>query len=249
LQASGALNIKIKENHLSSNPLYAVVPAAGIGKRMGSEIPKQYLQINQLPIIHYSLETLVNHQQIERVVVVLSPRDRWFEQLAIAKHPKICVVVGGAERADSVLCGLKVLPQHGRVLVHDAARPCLTVADLDLLIEMQKEGVGAILASEVRDTMKRAAGNQCIDHTVERERLFHALTPQLFDLPLLQHVLTAALDQGVNITDEASAMEWANHPVLLVPGRNDNIKVTRPEDLQLATLFLTAQQRITGESR
>jgi len=241
-------NIHIKENHLSSNPLYAVVPAAGIGKRMGSEVPKQYLSIEHRPIIHYSLETLVNHPQIERVIVVLSPNDQWFGQLSIAKHPKVSVVIGGAERADSVLCGLDALPGNGRVLVHDAARPCLTLSDLDKLIQRQQEGVGAILASKVRDTMKRATHEQLIDHTVEREHLFHALTPQLFDLSLLKQVLVAALSEGACITDEASAMEWANHPVLLVPGRFDNIKVTHPEDLQLATVFLAAQQRITGES-
>jgi len=232
---------------LSVNPLYAVVPAAGIGKRMGSEIPKQYLTINDLPIIHYSLDTLLVHPDIVTVVVVLHPQDRWFCSLAIAKHPKITVVVGGGERADSVLNGLKSLPSQGRVLVHDAARPCLCHDDLNNLIAAQRPKCGAILASEVRDTMKRGAVDGTIDHTVERQQLFHGLTPQLFDLALLRDTLQAALAQSQVITDEASAMEWAQHEVKLVIGRSDNIKVTRPEDLQLAQLFLTQQGRISGE--
>lgn len=232
---------------MSLNPLYAVVPAAGIGKRMASEIPKQYLTINDLPIIHYSLSTLLNHSQIEQVIVVLNPQDQWFRNLDIAKHPKVRVVVGGAERADSVLNGLSVLPENGRVLVHDAARPCLTETDLSKLIAAQQPDCGAILANEVRDTMKRAGADHTIAHTVERENLFHALTPQLFDLALLRDALQSALEQKMNITDEASAMEWAQHKVKLVVGRSDNIKVTRPEDLQLAQLFLAQQQANSGE--
>ena len=232
---------------MSSYPLYAVVPAAGIGKRMRSELPKQYLTIDNRPIIHYSLEILLKHPAIERVIVVLSANDQWFDDLEIARHSKITVVIGGAERADSVLSGLSALPQQGRVLVHDAARPCLKTSDIDELIAAQTPECGAILASEVRDTMKRAHNDNTIAHTVDRELLFHALTPQLFDLSTLTLSLTSALDQAVSITDEASAMEWAGHKVTLVEGRSDNIKVTRPEDLQLATLFLSQQQRIAGE--
>lgn len=233
---------------MSVNPLYAVVPAAGIGKRMGSEIPKQYLTINDFPIIHYSLAPLLKHPQVEQVIVVLSEHDQWFETLAVAKHDKIRIVVGGEERADSVLNGLDALPQNGRVLVHDAARPCLCTDDLNKLLAAQQPDCGAILASEVRDTMKRAKDDNTIEHTVERAKLFHALTPQLFDLALLRTTLRLALAEKQSITDEASAMEWAQHQVKLVVGRSDNIKVTRPEDLQLAKLFLEQQQRIPGDS-
>ena len=228
----------------SNLALYAVMPAAGIGRRMGAALPKQYLTIANQPIIHYSLEPLLNHPSIERVVVVLAPDDSWFETLTIAKHPKITTVVGGGERADSVLAGLQALPAQGRVLVHDAARPCLTVEDLDLLINSQQAGKGEILANIVRDTMKRGTTNGTIEHTVDRDLLFHALTPQLFDLKALRTTLAQALSQQVTITDEASAMEWAGFPVKLAIGRSDNIKVTRPEDLNLAQLFLTQQQRI-----
>ena len=233
----------------SNVPLYAVVPAAGIGKRMESAIPKQYLTIAEQAIIEYSLQPLVNHRDIKQVVVVLSQEDQWFGQLAIAKHPKVKTVIGGCERADSVLAGLNSLPTTGSVLVHDAARPCLTNDDLDKLIKAQTASCGAILASVVRDTMKRANHLGYITNTVDRELLYHALTPQLFDLDILRDTLQAALTQQVTITDEASAMEWGGYKVKLVAGRSDNIKVTRPEDLTLAQLFLTQQQRIKQEQQ
>jgi len=231
----------------SNLALYAVMPAAGIGRRMGAALPKQYLTIANKPIIHYSLEPLLNHPSIARVVVVLAPDDSWFETLTIAKHPKITTVVGGGERADSVLAGLQALPAQGRVLVHDAARPCLTLTDLDRLIAAQTQEGGAILACAVRDTMKRANSDGTIAQTVDRQLLYHALTPQLFALDSLRLTLARALDQQVTITDEASAMEWAGEQVTLVDGRSDNIKVTRAEDLTLAELFLAQQQRITQE--
>ncbi|PKF55885.1 2-C-methyl-D-erythritol 4-phosphate cytidylyltransferase [Alteromonadales bacterium alter-6D02] len=220
------------------------MPAAGVGKRMGSDIPKQYLQIAKKAIIEYSLEPLLACSEVESVVIALSENDDWFSALAIASHPKIQCVVGGGERADSVLSALKSLSEQGRVLVHDAARPCLTTGDVDALLAAQTAEHGAILASQVRDTMKRGKADGTISTTVERENLFHALTPQLFDLASLRKALSNALTQGVTITDEASAMEWAGYTVKLVAGRSDNIKVTRAEDLQLATLFLTQQQRI-----
>ncbi|NRA72361.1 MAG: 2-C-methyl-D-erythritol 4-phosphate cytidylyltransferase [Gammaproteobacteria bacterium] len=225
-------------------PLYGVVPAAGIGSRMAATIPKQYLTIAGKTIIELSLEPLISHDEIDKIVVAINKHDQWFEQLAIASHPKIITVIGGGERADSVLAGLNELPPQGRVLVHDAARPCLTVEDLDLLINSQQAGKGVILANIVRDTMKRGTTNGTIEHTVDRDLLFHALTPQLFDLKALRTTLAQALSQQVTITDEASAMEWAGFPVKLAIGRSDNIKVTRPEDLNLAQLFLTQQQRI-----
>lgn len=227
-----------------SSPLYAVVPAAGIGQRMESSLPKQYLTISGKTILELTLEALLPHPAIDQLVVALHPDDVWFEQLSLATHPKILRVVGGGERADSVLAALEALPEQGRVLVHDAARPCLALADLDALIEAYQPGRGAILASEVRDTMKRGDGNQCVVETVCRQQLWHALTPQLFDLQSLRQNLSQALNAGVAVTDEASAMEWAGEPVQLVPGRADNLKVTRPQDLDLAALYLGRQGRI-----
>lgn len=232
---------------LLDNIIYAVVPAAGIGARMGSEIPKQYLSIDKLCIIEYALLPLLENNRIKQVVVALSANDQWFHQLAIASHPKISIVTGGNERADSVLNALRVLPQDGFVLVHDGARPCITQHDIDLLIDSVLPSQGALLGSLVRDTMKRVDAGGLVKTTVPRDLLYHALTPQIFPTASLTEVLAQALAEKITITDEASAMQWAGMPIKMVEGRSDNIKVTRPEDLELATIFLSAQQRLTQQ--
>ena len=221
--------------------LTAIVPAAGIGSRMGAECPKQYLSLAGKCILEHTLERLLSHPAIARVIVALAPHDRWFETLAVAADPRVWRVEGGSERAWSVLNGLHVA-QGEWVLVHDAARPCLTHGDLDRLIATAMACDGAILGSRVRDSMKRtdAAGN--ILATVEREQLWHALTPQMFPTGPLRRALEEGLALGAAITDEASAMERAGFAVRMVEGRADNIKVTRPEDLSLAELYLQQQR-------
>ncbi|MGL6496038.1 2-C-methyl-D-erythritol 4-phosphate cytidylyltransferase [Aeromonas veronii] len=220
--------------------LTAIVPAAGIGSRMGADCPKQYLQLAGKTILEHTLERLLSHPAIAQVIVALAPHDRWFEALPVAADPRIVRVEGGAERAFSVLNGLHVA-QGEWVLVHDAARPCLTHGDLDALIATAMNCGGAILGSRVRDTMKRSDGEGNIIATVEREQLWHALTPQMFPTRALQRALEEGLLLGATITDEASAMERAGFTVRMVEGRADNIKVTRPEDLSLAGLFLSQQ--------
>ncbi|WP_435274611.1 2-C-methyl-D-erythritol 4-phosphate cytidylyltransferase [Psychrobium sp. nBUS_13] len=229
---------------LLSHPIYAVVPAAGIGARMGSDTPKQYLTINDIAIIEYALTPLLADERIKMVIVSLGADDQWFQQLAIAQHPKLKAVIGGAQRADSVLAALDAIDDDGVVLVHDAARPCLTKQDIDLLIDNASMESGAIVGSLVRDTMKRVTSEGIIESTVSREFLYHALTPQMFPINRLKQTMIDALAQGVNVTDEASAMEWAQMPIKMLNGRSDNIKVTRPEDLQLAEVFLQGQGKI-----
>jgi 2-C-methyl-D-erythritol 4-phosphate cytidylyltransferase len=220
--------------------LTAIVPAAGIGSRMGADCPKQYLQLTGKTILEHTLERLLAHPAIAQVIVALAPHDRWFEALPVAADPRIVRVEGGAERAFSVLNGLH-MAQGEWVLVHDAARPCLTHGDLDALIAAAMGCGGAILGSRVRDTMKRSDSEGNIIATVEREQLWHALTPQMFPTRTLKRVLEEGLLLGATITDEASAMERAGFAVRMVEGRADNIKVTRPEDLSLAGLFLSQQ--------
>jgi len=219
----------------------AVVPAAGIGSRMLSECPKQYLTIGTQTILEHSIASLLAHPAVTRVVVALSPEDVQFQQLAIARDPRITTVTGGNQRADSVLAGLHAAGNAGWVLVHDAARPCLHADDLAHLLAIASHSrVGGILAAPVRDTMKRAQpDNAAIAHTVDREALWHALTPQFFPLDLLRSCLLRALNEGATITDEASALEYCGYHPELVVGRSDNIKVTRPEDLALAAFYLT----------
>ena len=220
--------------------LTAIVPAAGIGSRMGADCPKQYLTLAGKTILEHTLGCLLSHPAIARVIVALAPHDEWFEQLAVAADPRILRVEGGVERAYSVLNALHVA--EGKwVLVHDAARPCLCHGDLDKLIATAMACDGAILGSRVRDTMKRTDGAGNIVATVEREQLWHALTPQMFPTGTLKRALEEGLALGALITDEASAMERAGFTVKMVEGRADNIKVTRPEDLSLAELFLQQQ--------
>ncbi|EJF30773.1 MULTISPECIES: 2-C-methyl-D-erythritol 4-phosphate cytidylyltransferase [Enterobacteriaceae] len=225
----------------SSPDVIAVVPAAGIGSRMQTECPKQYLHIGDKTIIEHAVASLMAHPRVGQVIVALSPNDTYFSSLPLATHPRVTVVTGGKQRADSVLAGLQAAGNAEWVLVHDAARPCLHRDDLNNLLAITTGSkVGGILAAPVRDTMKRGEpGKGLIAHTVDREDLWHALTPQLFPLELLRSCLLRALDEGATITDEASALEYCGFHPELISARADNIKVTRPEDLALAAFYLT----------
>ncbi|UXI01759.1 2-C-methyl-D-erythritol 4-phosphate cytidylyltransferase [Photobacterium sp. TY1-4] len=218
----------------------AVVPAAGIGSRMAADRPKQYLHIAGKTILEHTLDRLLSHAAIRRVIVAISPADPYFHTLPLADDPRITVVDGGAERADSVFAGLAAIEDEASwVLVHDAARPCVRRTDLDKLItSAHGSDCGAILAAPVRDTMKRGNGRQGIAETVCRDDLWHALTPQMFRVKQLRDSLQYALSQGAVITDEASALEFCGLQPRLVPGRLDNLKVTQPEDLALAEFYL-----------
>lgn len=222
---------------------FAVVPAAGVGKRMGAVIPKQYLPLAGRSVLEHTLERLLAESRIERIVVALGPEDGWWPTLVLSDPARIVRVDGGAERADSVLNGLHALAgiaaDDDWALVHDAARPCLTAADLQrLFAELADDPVGGLLAVPVRDTMKRAGTDGCVEHTVERDRLWHALTPQMFRYARLRAALAGAAAAGAVVTDEASAIERVGLRPRLVEGSAGNLKITRPEDLALAAFFL-----------
>lgn len=220
----------------------AVVPAAGVGSRMKADRPKQYLKINGKTILEHAVEKLLAHPQVSQIVVAISDDDPYYPELPLTQNPQVIRVAGGSERADSVLSALDYIEKQQLgdwVMVHDAARPCVQLTDIDKLISTaMSHDVGAILAAPVRDTMKRGAQGQ-IDHTVERADLWHALTPQMFRAEPLWNVLSEALQQGVSITDEASAFEWKGFSPALVAGRSDNFKITQPEDLALAEFYLS----------
>ncbi|WP_428771492.1 2-C-methyl-D-erythritol 4-phosphate cytidylyltransferase [Vibrio sp.] len=223
--------------------IVAVVPAAGVGSRMRADRPKQYLTIAGQTVLEHTLQRLLSHPVIDRVVVAVSKDDPYYTNLAMASDARVSWVAGGKERADSVLAALQYVQQHQLaewVMVHDAARPCVRLADIDRLIAAAlTHPVGGILATPVRDTMKRANSNGDIEHTVERAALWHALTPQMFPTALLSAALADALQQGAVITDEASALEWRGMTPALVQGQADNIKITQPEDLALAAFYLS----------
>lgn len=220
--------------------IIAVVPAAGIGSRMQADKPKQYLTIQGKTILEHTLSVLLSYPKITEIIVAVAENDPYLSQLSILNSEKIRLVNGGETRADSVLNGLKAIenPQTTWVLVHDAARPCLTHSDLDKLLEIQDDN-GAILALPATDTIKKAAQEAQISSTEDRNFIWLAQTPQYFKANLLLNALENAAKQGYSVTDEASAMELAGFQPYLVAGRSDNIKVTRPEDLALAEFYLS----------
>ena len=226
---------------------WAVIPAAGIGNRMQSEVPKQYLKIHGKCILEHTLEIFCSKPEIHGVVVALAAEDPYWPTLNISSHEKIIQVTGGKERCHSVLNGLgaieKLADSDDWVMVHDAARPCLRTEDIDKLIqEVSKGASGAILAMPVRDTMKRTDSSNVVQETVEREHLWHALTPQMFRLSELIVAIENALEKSILVTDEAQAMEFCSKPPVLVEGHGDNIKVTHPRDLLLAETILSRQE-------
>ncbi|TBU94757.1 2-C-methyl-D-erythritol 4-phosphate cytidylyltransferase [Phytopseudomonas dryadis] len=218
-------------------PFWAVIPAAGIGSRMRADRPKQYLQLAGKSILEHTLNCFLDHPCLRGVVVSLAEDDPFWPTLACARDPRIQRASGGAERADSVLNALLRLGELGAseqdwVLVHDAARPNLAQADLDLLLaELADDAVGGLLAVPARDTLKRVGSDGRVRETIDRSVIWQAYTPQMFRLGALHRALAEALVSDVAVTDEASAIEWAGQSPRLVEGRADNLKVTRPEDL------------------
>ncbi|MCW9012465.1 MAG: 2-C-methyl-D-erythritol 4-phosphate cytidylyltransferase [Gammaproteobacteria bacterium] len=270
---------------------WAIVPAAGVGKRMVADRPKQYLELHHRTVIEHSLQRLLDVPAISGAIVSLDVHDQYWPELKFSHEKSVVTVAGGAERYDSVLNALNKLKEIIKVdsndevwvLVHDAARPCVRAEDLIHLIEVAShDDHGGLLALPVRDTMKRtqealfrgspegeslrdetnkrASGtlfrgspegeslrdetnkrqhqNNRVQTTVDRTGLWHALTPQMFKLDLLINALQQAQQKGLQVTDDASAMELAGYHPLLVEGHEDNIKITRPFDLQLASLYI-----------
>jgi 2-C-methyl-D-erythritol 4-phosphate cytidylyltransferase len=215
---------------------------------MGAQLPKQYLRVRGRAIIDWSIEALLLHPVIDGAVVAIADGDRWWPETEFSDHPDVQRVDGGAQRRDSVLAALSALRRRAApddwVLVHDAARPCVRRDDLTRLIEgVSGHPVGGLLGAPVRDTMKRADEHGQVLETVPREDLWHAFTPQMFRLQSLITALQLAQADSRPITDEAGAMEALGLAPLLIEGRSDNLKVTRPEDLALAEFYLLTAPR------
>jgi len=229
---------------MSNNARYwVVIPAAGVGKRMAVDKPKQYISVNNKTIIEHTIDCFIKREEIEAVVVVISKTDEYWLALEIAKHKKIITAPGGDERYQSVFNGLQALKDKAKdddwVLVHDAARPCLSQSAIDrLMINLRSHDVGGILAMPCRDTMKRANEAGEIIDTVERESLWHAQTPQMFRYEKLFSAIEKILNEDIVVTDEAMAMEMAGYKPLLVQGHQENIKITHKDDLQYLEHFL-----------
>jgi len=223
---------------------WAVVPAAGVGKRMQADRPKQYLPLAGKTVIEHTLDRLLQSGAFQAVAVAISVEDPYWPELDVSKHPDVITAPGGKERADSVLSALKSLQGQAAeddwVLVHDAARPCLTAFDIHLQIDtLKNDAVGGILALPSHDTLKHVDGDT-ITATIDRKHVWRALTPQMFKYGMLRDALQQT-EGNPAITDEASALELLGFQPKIVEGRPDNIKITRPEDLALAQFYMEQQ--------
>lgn len=224
----------------------AIVPAAGLGTRLGDARPKQYLELNGRPMIHHALAALALVKRISRIFVVLSPGDQHWTQFDWTElNGRVEVLhCGGAQRGESVLNALELL--SGRlapadwVLVHDAARPCLSSELVEqFLDELENDPVGGLLALPVADTLKAADEAQRVARTVARDGLWRAQTPQMFRLGKLRD----AMQRMPGATDEAQAMEGLGLAARLVAGDSVNLKVTYASDLKLAEVLLKNMQQ------
>lgn len=210
---------------------------------MGQARPKQYLPLRGRTLLEWSLAPFLDADWIDGVVLVLARNDSEYAKLPIARHPRIVTTIGGSARAESVLAGLEVVARRScgfdevYALVHDAARPCVVWSDIEKLREEADDANGGLLAAPVTDTLKQGANGK-VAATVDRSAMWRAQTPQLFRVDLLMQALRECGVRGVEITDEASAMELAGYKPRLVRGRESNIKVTYPEDLRLAEFWL-----------
>jgi 2-C-methyl-D-erythritol 4-phosphate cytidylyltransferase len=228
-----------------STNYWAVVPAAGVGKRMQADKPKQYLPLAGKTVLEQTLDRLLQAEAFSAIAVSISKEDPYWPELECSNNEKIITADGGKERADSVLSALKSLSERAKdddwVLVHDAARPCLTRCDIQHLInELKEDDVGGILALSSHDTLKNVQGKS-ITKTINRSLVWRALTPQMFRYSMLKQALQQA-EGNPAITDEASALEMQGLQPKIVEGRPDNIKITRPEDLALAEFYMKQQQ-------
>ena len=222
--------------------IWCVVPAAGRGSRFGGEVPKQYLTLLGKPLLLLTLERLAAHPRVAGLMVAIAEGDRHWPGIATCAGKPVMTAIGGNQRSESVLAGLRALRGNVRdgdfVLVHDAARPCVLAHDVARLVELGVPAGGALLAAPLRDTLKRADSSGHVEATEPRESRWRALTPQLFRLGELVVALESAHAAGIEATDEAMAMERMGHRPLLVEGAESNIKITAPADLALAEFLM-----------
>lgn len=229
--------------------VWCIVPAAGAGRRVGGPVAKQYRSLLGKPMLLRTMERLAAHPRVAGLMVPLAPDDAQWPGLVMCAGKPVRTCSGGRERADSVLAGLRALrgkvEDDAFVLVHDAARPCVPLADVEKLLKLGlAHPVGGLLAVPVRDTVKRAAAGDEVAESVSRDGLWRALTPQVFRLGELADALSTALADPATakyVTDEASALELLGRRPLLVEGSDDNLKVTTEADFRRAEQLMIAQ--------
>jgi 2-C-methyl-D-erythritol 4-phosphate cytidylyltransferase len=227
--------------------IWAILPAAGAGKRFSTQKPKQFFELNGQLVAEHSLRRLRAVQQIETIIIPCDIDCTLWSQVPSIQQSNVKQVKGGEQRSHSVLNGLVSLDQvasdNDWVLVHDIARPCITPADINKLIDaVENHPAGGILTARVNETLKKVSSDQQIEATVDRAQYLMAQTPQIFKFSLLKTAIENCLKAGVMPTDEAFAIEHSGLPVLAVEGRQDNIKITRQEDLAIASAILNSQE-------
>jgi len=226
-----------------SNKYWVVIPAAGIGKRMGSDIPKQYVSVRGKTVIEHTIDNFISRKEIQNICISISESDNYWSTLPISKNKKIITTVGGNERYESVYNGLRALQDKANdddwVLVHDAVRPCLKKSIIDRLItDISSHDVGGILALPCFETMKRVNNSNEVEETINRETIWRAQTPQVFKYQKLLLAIEKVINENIFITDEAMAMELSNHKPIVILGDENNIKITHKTDLKYLELFL-----------
>jgi 2-C-methyl-D-erythritol 4-phosphate cytidylyltransferase len=226
---------------------WAVIPATGIGSRMGADRPKQYLPLGDKTVLEQTLDNLFSYHATDGVMLVLNETDDYWPQLNYHSPKPLQTCIGGEQRHHSVFNGLISLRSHLStdciVMIHDAVRPFVLHQDLDQLLQATQQCEdGALLATPLADTLKKASSDLTVLNTQSRENLWRALTPQAFYLSKIYQALDSILTQNLSVTDDASAMELCGFHPRLVRGDDRNIKITHPEDLRLAELFLSIRQ-------
>nr|WP_174505757.1 2-C-methyl-D-erythritol 4-phosphate cytidylyltransferase [Acinetobacter sp. Marseille-Q1620] len=223
---------------------WVIIPAAGSGSRFSKTELKQYQMIQGKTVLEHTVSRL-NTLDLAGYVLAIAEDDNVAKNLKFANQEKAHFCIGGQERVHSVLNALNYLvgiaAPDDLILVHDAARPCISHENLLQLVNDAKCHGNSILAIPVRDTLKYVPEHNIIDKTVSRDFLWQAQTPQVATLSILKNAIELALKDQVVITDEASALEYAGETVYVVQGRSDNIKITYPDDLELAKLILLSQ--------
>lgn len=228
-----------------SQQCWAVIPATGVGSRMKTERPKQYLPLGDKTILEHTLDNLLAYPQIDGAMLILHQADDFWHQLNYTSDKPLLLCHGGAERHHSVLNGLTALRSQinddSVVMIHDAVRPFVLYQDLDsLLQQVVVNADGALLATPLADTLKQARPDQSVQNTQPRDHLWRALTPQAFRLGRIYAALHTVIENHVQVTDDSSAMEYCGYHPRLVCADIRNIKITYPEDLRMAELILSS---------
>lgn len=244
---------------MNNEKYFIIIPAAGIGQRFANlqkrtsiYLPKQYAMIDDKTVLEYVLMRFSSCDWVDEIVLALNEQDTYFEQLNVQISKPLTVVTGGETRAHSVFNALKVIHKKASasdwVLVHDAARPCLSLFDLQNLKEqLQDHEVGGLLAERMTATVKQAQENDQVYRTLNRERLWQALTPQMFRNEILYTGLKYCLEKKQAVTDESQAVEYLGLVPKLIEARDYNIKITTQNDLHLTRVLIKDSFKKTAE--